>query len=364
MTTFVSLHLHGPRFDAGPGMPVEVLAELVAYRDLVAEVARHLFLQGNPARQRVPKGFTDSFSLRLRRIEEGSAAPVLERVRPVGTLVATPDAFDSARDLISEAVAAAANGGPTPRAFPREAIVHFNRFGQGLSDEESIELRAPDAAVGARYNQRIRRVLLAERSYYQRDAERTGWVTEIDADKMRFHLRLSEGSSVPVPMDDVMFDDVKAALRPSGVGPQVLIGGVGVFDKSDRLVRFDSLHQVMPAGAETDGEAAEAVDAAEVEAGWLDGEGAATHSGVLERARSLLARLLEDGAPVPRVYPVPDGGLQAEWTIGSREVSVTVEPGGTLYVISVDTSSGESNDETVADDDVERVVHLLALDGS
>lgn len=345
-------------------MPVEVLTELVAYRDLVAEVARHLFLSDHPARQRVPKGFTESFSLRIRRIEEGSAAPVLERVPPEGTLVATPDAFDSARDLICEAVAAAADGGPTPGAFPREAVVHFNRFGQSLRDEEDIELRAPGASVGPRYNQVIRRVLLAERSYYQRDAERTGWVTEIDAEKMRFHLRLSEGSSVPAPMDDVMFDDVKTALRPSGEGPQVLIGGVGVFDKSDRLVRFDSLHQVIPAEAETDGEAAEAVDAAEVEVGWLDGQGAATHPGAFERARSLLTRLLEIGAPVPRVYPVPDGGVQAEWTIGSREVSVTVEPGGALYVISVDASSGESNDETVADDDVERVVRLLAFDRS
>lgn len=47
----------------GPGCQSRYSPKLVAYRDLVAEVARHLFLQGNPARQRVPKGFTDSFSL-------------------------------------------------------------------------------------------------------------------------------------------------------------------------------------------------------------------------------------------------------------------------------------------------------------
>lgn len=360
LTPFLSLHLHGARFDAGPGMPVEALTELVAYRDLVAEVARGIFLRDHPGRQRVPKRFMEGFELRIRGIDDGSAVPLLERAWPEEALVSAPDTFDAARDLISAAVAAAGDGRPVPDDFPRTALVQFNRFGTGLLDDESIELRAPGSAAGPLYTQTTRRTLLAARSHYQRDAVRVGWVTEADAERMRFHLRLPDGSSVPAPMDDVMFDEVKRALAPAGEGPQVSVGGVGVFDKHDRLVRFDSVHEVTPGGDDTDDEVIDAVGDAEVDAGSFDGTGEATDPAVMERARALFATLVEGGAPVPRVYPVMDGGIQAEWTIGLREVSVTVEPGGSLYVISVDTASGEANDDTISEGDAaDRVLRLL-----
>lgn len=75
------MRLTGSRFGQ-PGMPVEVLPELAAYRELVATVARELFLRRNPGRQRVPRGFTESFQLRLERVDKGSTIPVLERVSP------------------------------------------------------------------------------------------------------------------------------------------------------------------------------------------------------------------------------------------------------------------------------------------
>lgn len=138
------------------------------------------------------------------------------------------------------------------------------------------------------------------------------------------------------------------------------VGGVGVFDKHDRLVRFDSVHEVTPVGDDTDDDVTEAVGAAEVDAGSFDGTGEATDPAVMERARALFATLVEGGAPVPRVYPVTDGGMQAEWTIGLREVSVTVDPDGSLYVISVDTASGEAHDDTISEGDAaDRVLRLL-----
>lgn len=359
LTPFLALHFRGPRFDESSGMPVETLGELVAYRDLVAEVARLLFLERHKERQRVPKGFADRLRLRIRHVAEGSAVPMLERPLAEGAF-ALPDEFDHAQDVILEAIAAVGEGLPISKGFPRGGLVHFNRLGQGLGDDESIELRKPDTATGPRYTQAIRKALLFHRSMYQREAVDRGWVTEVDADRMRFHLQRSDGSSVPAPIDLVTFDEVKEALAPTGEGPRVSVVGVGVFDRDDRLVRFDSVHELTPA----DDDVSEAVRAAEVTAGWLDGEGAQTDPDVSERARSLLAALVEGGAPLPSVFPIPDGGVQAEWSIGNREVSVAVEPGGSLYVISVNVISGESSDTTLSEDDPARVLRLVLPDAS
>jgi len=362
LNPFLALHFRGGRFDADPGMPVEALGELVAYRDLVTEVARLVFLIRNPDRQRVPRGFTDRLSLRLRQVGEGSSVPLLERPSVEG-LLPIDDEFDTARDLISDAIQAADSGQATPEGFPSDALVHFNRLGQGLQDDESIELRAPNAASGPRYTQQVRKALLQGRSNYQRDATILGWVTELDAERMRFHLRRVDGSIVPAPVDVVTFEEVKEALAPSGEGPQVSVRGVGVFDRtSEQLVRFDSVHELM--AEDTEESVQELVAASTVAAGWLDDGGLATDPEVLQRTTSLLDAIVLQGVPAPRVFPVPDGGMQAEWTLGDREVSVTVEPGGSLYVIAVNVTSGDAEDLTVADDDVDEVLRLVVPDAS
>ncbi len=361
LTPFLALHFHGSRFDSDAGMPVDALGELVAYRELVIEVARSLFLQQHPDRKRVPKGFADRLQLRLRRVEEGSSVPVLERPSPIGTLDLS-DEFDAARDLISDAIQAAARDESVPAAFPRSALVYFNRLGQGLSDDESIELRAPGQALGPSYTQQIRKALLAGHMNYQRDATVLGWVTEVDAERMRFQIRRLNAPTVAAPIDAVTFEEVKNALAPTGEGPQVSVSGVGAFDRNDALVRFDSVHELTfedAADVLTD-----AVAAAVVGEGWFDGDGSATDPEVVRRAQALLAAIVASGAPQPRVFPVPDGGVQAEWTVGDREISVAVEPGGGLYVISVDIRSGASQDESLAEDDPAPVLRLVLPDAS
>lgn len=362
LTPFLELHFRGVRFDAEPGMPIEALTELVAYRELVTEVARLVFLQWNPERQRVPKGFTKRLSLRLRKVDEGSSVPLLERPAPEGILP-FGDEFEAARDLISEAIQAAGADAPIPEAFPHDALVYFNRLGQTLLDDEIIELRSPSKPVGPYYTQTVRKVLLAGRSSYQRDASVEGWVTELDAERMRFQLhRLADGT-IPAPIDAVTFDEVKQALAPTGEGPQVVVTGVGVFDRTtDQLLRFDSVHELIL--EEADLPTVDVDGAAQAAAGWLDGDGDETDPLVLERARNLLEAIVTRGVPVPRVFPVTDGGLQAEWSLGNREVSVTVEPGGSLYVISVNVNSGDAQDATLEDDDVAEVLRLVAPEAS
>ena len=71
-TVFAALVMHGHRFQRH-ALPLDVLQELDAYRRLVVDVAKAVFLQNQPGRKRVPKGFEDGFALYVRAVEPGSA---------------------------------------------------------------------------------------------------------------------------------------------------------------------------------------------------------------------------------------------------------------------------------------------------
>src|SRR4051794_13709951 len=138
---FVTPVLKGQRFSGR--IPLEILPELAAYRDLIREVARELFYQSNPDRKRVPKGFLQRFELQLHNISEGSTVLAIERRvedSPVPSLFgAAPDEFEDARDLVEECISAVSAGKPVPTRFPEFLLPRFNGFGQKLREDEWLE---------------------------------------------------------------------------------------------------------------------------------------------------------------------------------------------------------------------------------
>jgi hypothetical protein len=363
---FARLRLTGGRFE-GDGMPVETLVELGAYRDLIVGVAKELFRVHHPARKRVPRGFEDRLHLSLRTVEDGSAVPVLERTVPIGTLLALDDEFTQARDIIEDAVAAIEADAPLPGAFPAGALVLFNRFGQTLRPDEAIELRRATATHGPRYTAGVRRALvLQHKRTYQQEVMDFGWVTEVDASRMSCLIRLrtvGPPTPVPAPLDEVTFAPAKDVLEPNGEGPPVRISGVGVFDTERGLIRLDSIHDV---NVLDDPEDLALLDdrldqLASLEAGWLDGDGVPPDGVVIARARRILADLMSFEVPRPRVFPTAEGGVQAEWTVDSHEISVTFEPDGKLYAVSVNVASGETREPELTADDAEQIAHLLRV---
>jgi hypothetical protein len=343
---FARLRLTGGRFE-GDGMPLEALTELVAYQQLVVGVAEEVYRSDHPDRQRLPGRFADRLQLRLRVIEQGSAIPVLERIRESGVLMGMPDEFTRSRDLIEEAVAAIAAGEALPEAFPRRAVVLFNRFGQALRPGEAIELRGPTAPNGPRYTQDVRRqLILKERDTFQAEVSDFGWIIELDTGKMTCMIRLRSAQSVLAPVDDFTFAQVKAALEPNGAGPPVHITGIAEYDTAGRVIRLDSLRDVSPVEypeglAALDSRIAEL---GELKSGWLDGAGVLLTAAAIRKAKTTLGDLLLLDVPRPRIYPTLEGGVQAEWAIGDYEVNVTFEPDGSSYGVAVNRESGESSE--------------------
>jgi hypothetical protein len=67
----------GPRFE-GARLPLDVLSDLPAFRDLLVSYAKDEWRAINVGRQRLPRGFDKSISFDLVSIESGSAVPKLD----------------------------------------------------------------------------------------------------------------------------------------------------------------------------------------------------------------------------------------------------------------------------------------------
>jgi hypothetical protein len=210
--------------------------------------------------------------------------------------------------------------------------------------------------VGPKYTPQIRmRLLLDQGHTYQGEVDDIGWVSEVDGQRVSCLIRLRTVSPAPVPapLDVVTFASAKDVLEPGGEGPPVRITGIGAFDVDHRLVRLDSIHDVsvLDNPQELSSLDSRLDEIAAVADGWLDGDGTAPDQSVIKRARRVLADLLIDfDVARPRLFPTPDGGVQAEWALDDRATTLTFEPDGSLYAMSLDVSSGAAEQPQIAEE--------------
>ena len=59
---------------------------------------------------------------------------------------------------------------------------------------------------------------------------------------------------------------------------------------------------------------------------WHDGDGLTPSSHLLNQISTWLVSHLRDEQPTPRLYPTPEGGVEAEWMIGRLDLSIEFEP--------------------------------------
>ena len=59
--------------------------------------------------------------------------------------------------------------------------------------------------------------------------------------------------------------------------------------------------------------------------GWLDGDGVAPDRVGLEWFEAQFADHYPVSLPTPYLYPTPDGGLQAEWSLAESRMDLTVD---------------------------------------
>jgi hypothetical protein len=348
-TEFLKPRLVGTRFEEH-SIPVEVLKDWAAFEGLIVEAARWLYLQEYPTRKRTPRGFAQSFSLHLSKIEDGSAVAVLERPHAPGTLV--PDAFavwfEKGRDRVLETIEAASLGQSVEDLLPKSLLAYFDQFGRSLRDDEQVEFTRTAAQTKVVYDHRVRKTLvLKSAAVYRTEESVRGAMSELNLENHTFTLKLISGEKVTGQFSEELRDAAHGALGAYGES-LVMVEGAVVRDQSDNRKRIEQVTRIEP------------LDALDVPArleglallrdGWLDGEGTRPPTaGLAWLAKTWTDQWPED-VPLPYVYPTLVGGVQFEWTLPSTSISADVDlakRGGELLMSR--TEDGEPLEELTLD---------------
>lgn len=334
MTEFLKPRLVGPRFDDGT-IPLEMLGDLAVLQELVVEVAKWKYLETNPHRSRSPKGFTDRASLTLTGIKRSSAIPLIDLRFHIPHDNSDPQLenmpepfeyyFEQALDAIIDAISAAETDTLTQAHLPDKCLEYFDRFGRSLRDDESIELSSPTRQKPARLTKGTRRklVLASRIREISEEVYIRGYIPEADQRRMSFEVQLLEGRRIQSSMQSQHLQVVLEVFNDYRDDRKAWIRGIGKYDRQGNLVRLESIEDIV------------ALDPLDVSArldefrtmqdGWMDGTGNAPESAGLDWLSDSFERLFSDDLPLPHLFPTPDGGIEAEWSLGERAVIFEID---------------------------------------
>ena len=354
---FLKPRLRGARFEDA-SIPLQVLADLAALREMVIEVAKWRFLEANPDRRRAPRGFTNRIELKLTGIEEGSAVPVIDLVPTESSLdglgLPYQEYYELARDDIANTIASVAENGRLAEniAFPSKYLSYFNRIGRGLRDSECFEFDVPNRNAPARLTREARNVLLQAASITEitQEINLRGAVPEADQDNMSFELQQVHGLKVVCPLPDLHRDTIIHAFAGYKDNVRILVQGIGRFDLQNRISGVESIDSVsilepLDVPARLD-------ELRAMKDGEYDGYGSAPSHEGLDWLSDTFEIYYPDDLPLPNTYPTPEGGLEMEWKEGSQTV---------IFGIDLATREGEwLQFDTSSDSEISRELDLDA----
>ena len=252
---FWRLRMCGARFEDG-GIPLQVLSDLGALREMVMEVAKGRYLAENPDRQRAPRGFADKVDLRLTGIDKGGAVSVINFTTTETLLPGIPpqylDCLLWARDAIARSVASASGNGNTSsdQIVPKSLLAYFNRIVRSLNEGESIEFPMPDDSAPAQLTSETRRLLVqrSEITELTQEATLRGTVPEVDQEKVTFELQQIYGKRIVASIPEQYREVIIKAFNGYRENHRILVQGIGRYDHRDRLSGVETIEQVTPPG--------------------------------------------------------------------------------------------------------------------
>ena len=323
---FLTPRLTGKRFDDHT-IPLDLLEDFAALEELFIEVAKWIYLNENSDRKRVPRGFTNEVALKLSSIENGSAVPKIMLVTSFIGLFPNNnfEYYEKARENILKSIDAANRGEEVTRYIPDNLLVYFNRIGKRLRDDETIDF-SPGSGLQAKLNRTTRRKLvLASSNIHEVTIETMirGTIPEADKSKKTFTLMTNSGQRILAKLQGVHSTTILDAFNSYESKTRVMISGLGRFDKQDRLVSFESIDHIsvldpldVPSRLE---------ELASLEPGWLNGEGIALQKENLDWFAEIFETNYDPALPLPHLYPTPTGGIQAEWSSFTHDISLNID---------------------------------------
>jgi len=349
--TIFSLHYKGSRF-RNARLPVEVLSDLPAFRDLLVSYAKDEWRRRHSDRARVPKGFDKSLAFDLISIEDGSAIPRLEWNRS-SAQVNLPGFAEEIEEIVESAygdVVALIEGQPgRVSALSSEKVRALNRFGAGLRDNEKIEI--PDRSSGKVVSldaYRRKQLITGTRETYQTRFEGIGELigTHIKSeDDGVVIVRTSEHGDINIPVDPVQIREEFDGSLQQDVQFELLVE----LDGQDHFRRVADVFEIAVVDNELGAALAECRKRLDelraLNAGWHDGSGLQITESALKAAESFMAKRTSYCAAF-RLYPTEAGGILVDFEHRGWDYSVefSATGGAEIYGIEMD-GAGELEPE-------------------
>ncbi|WP_294394656.1 hypothetical protein [uncultured Sphingomonas sp.] len=338
---------------AGARLPVNVLSDLPAFRDLLVSFAKDEWRARHPDRQRVPKGFDASLTLDLTQIEEGSAQPNLVWSQDVAqqTLPGFEDELAeiveaSYSDIVDlfEGVAA---GNDAPDLSP-EKLRALDKFGASLRADEQIEL-TPVAGGNVVFLdvERRKRLITSVRETY--NVRLTGVGTLASNSVYGQVIIRTERGDISIPVDPEEIKQNFDGSLDQAVQYDVLVE----MDRGEHIRNVLDVFDVAVVDASIEAGMTRSFERLEelgrLKQGWLDGHGAAIDETALRSAHQFItARVVLAGAM--RIYPNEGAGVLIELEAGGWDMSLEFAANGSVELYGIEVNGDdEIEPESFAD---------------
>lgn len=301
----------GGRFDGASGYPADALNELAAYAKLIEAVAvsRHRSREG---RRRAERGYAERVRLRLKRVDEGSAVPVL---------YCSADAVDEVREAQNSIIEQLRSSKGVAPEFQR----HFRAFGRTLSEDEGIQLRGT-ASWEFRYTAATRMKILETTG--QTDIDDVDVFGKIVATTMPEEsepwLMLKVANGGPTVKMRMSLDEIRKALDRGVSDRLVQVRGTAEFLADGEVSEIKKVDELRVVDSGLEGARESLVDQFE----RLQREGASPHS----RFRTFLEYCIAEGMDTRPYVVATDDGVEAEWRIGRTNTTATFLTNFDVYV--------------------------------
>lgn len=346
---FLAPKLNGSRFEDHT-LPLNLFEDFTALEELIFEVAKQIYLEENPQRQRVPKGFTDDINLKLVGIEKGSAIPKILLVSTIVGNTLLPNIpqdsvnyIEKSRDRVIEVISQAQSGDVNPDLLDQKYLNYFNRIGRNLQDGESMDF-APGSLKTAILNKTIRKKILLSRSEkieYSEPISGNAAVSLVDKDTQMFMLNIN-GTRVSCPIDDSFRDVIYAAFFEYEKNTLVAVKAIGIYNDQDKLVRIENIESMDildPFDVNV-----RLTELSKMTDNWYEGTGKRPSPTALKAFAEYFNNYYGNNLPLPSIFPTVEGNIQMEWSLSNSSIMLEVFLNN-FQGVYLNASNGEIIDE-------------------
>ena len=351
----------GARFE-GPRMPLDVLPDLPAFRDLLVSYVKAGWREAHTDRERLPKGFVRGLKFDLVGIEDGSAIPAIEWDSNNAQLQ-LPDFRDEIEVLVSNAfdkvvhLVDGAASDTSKDSLSTEEIRALNRFGSALQKDERIEFvdqNGSDGEVVYLDAYRRKRLLTRGRNSYEVRFDSVGKLLGSAVDEAGVNGQIAVGTAehgvlwLPLSPDRVR-DEFDGKID-ADLQFRLMIE----LDDGDRFLRVADVMEIDLIDAKVVADLERCRNRIGVLSfladGWHDSTGKAPTLAATGAALRLLAR--NPGlAGHYRIFPTDAGGILFEFAKEGWDYSIEIGPDGRAEMYGVETDGGDEMETGMLDFD-------------